>query len=111
MKVSERNNVWTGVKKGQGVSGAKYGIYDTNGNIVKSYETGKELIAISKEDGKIFDNEKLQIGEYYLQEIEAPEHSKKNDKKYYFKVTENGGHVSVTASDDVEEGGYFNNFK
>lgn len=111
VKVSERNNVWTGVKKGQGVSGAKYGIYDTNGNIVKSYETGKELIAISKEDGKIFDNEKLQIGEYYLQEIEAPEHSKKNDKKYYFKVTENGGHVSVTASDDVEEGGYFNIYK
>ena len=111
VKVSERNNVWTGVKKGEGVSGAKYGIYDTNGNIVKSYETGKELIAISKEDGKIFDNEKLQIGEYYLQEIEAPEHSKKNDKKYYFKVTENGGHVSVTASDDVEEGGYFNIYK
>ena len=111
VKVSERNNVWTGVKKGQGVSGAKYGIYDTNGNIVKSYETGKELIAVSKEDGTIFDNEKLQLGDYYLQEIEAPEHSKKNDKKYYFKVTENGGHVSVTASDDVEEGGYFNIYK
>ena len=111
VKVSERNNVWTGVKKGQGVSGAKYGIYDTDGNIVKSYETGKELIAVSKEDGTIFDNEKLQLGEYYLQEIEAPEHSKKNDKKYYFKVTENGGHVSVTASDDVEEGGYFNIYK
>lgn len=110
-KLSERNNVWTGVKKGQGVSGAKYGIYDTNGNIVKSYETGNELIAISKEDGTIFDNEKLQLGEYYLQEIEAPEYSKKNDKKYYFKVTENGGHVSVTASDDVEEGGYFNIYK
>ena len=111
VKVSERNNVWTGVKKGQGVSGAKYGIYDTNGNIVKSYETGKELIAVSKEDGTIFDNEKLQLGDYYLQEIEAPEHSKKNDKKYYFKVTENGGQVSVTASDDVEEGGYFNIYK
>ena len=111
VKVSERNNVWTGVKKGQGVSNAKYGIYDTKGNIVKSYETGKELIAVSKEDGTIFDNEKLQLGDYYLQEIEAPEHSKKNDKKYYFKVTENGGHVSVTASDDVVEGGYFNIFK
>ena len=111
VKVSERNNVWTGVKKGQGVAKAKYGIYDTDGNIVKSYETGKELIAVSKDDGTIFDNEKLQLGEYYLQEIEAPEHSKKNDKKYYFKVTENGGHVSVTASDDVEEGGYFNIYK
>ncbi len=111
IKLSERNNVWTGVKKGQGVSGAKYGIYDKNGNIVKSYETGKELIAVSKEDGTIFDNEKLKLGDYYLQEIEAPKHSKLNDKKYYFKVTENGGHVSVTASDDVEEGGYFNIYK
>ena len=111
VKVSERNNVWTGVKKGQGVSGAEYGIYDLNGNIVKSYEKGKELIGISNENGIIFDNEKLQLGEYYLQEIEAPEHSVKNNKKYYFKVTENGGHVSVTASDDVEEGGYFNIYK
>ena len=110
-KISERNNVWTGVKKGQGVEGAKYGIYDLDGNIVKSYATGKDLIAVSKKDGTIFENEKLKLGEYYLQEMEAPEHSIKNDKKYYFKVTENGGHVSVTASDDVEEGGYFNIYK
>lgn len=110
-KISERNNVWTGVKKGEGVEGAKYGIYDLNGNIVTSYETGKELIGISDANGIIFDNEKLKVGEYYMQEIEAPEHTVKNDKKYYFEVTENGGHVSVTASNDVEEGGYFNIYK
>lgn len=111
IKVSERNNVWTGIKKGQGVEGAKYGIYDLNGNIVKSYATGKELIATSNKDGVIFDNEKLKLGDYYMQEIEAPEHSVKNDKKYYFTVSENGGHISVTASNDVEEGGYFNIYK
>ncbi|MBE5820166.1 MAG: hypothetical protein E7310_05080 [Clostridiales bacterium] len=111
IKVADRNNVWTGIKKGQGVPNAKYGIFDLNGNIVKSYETGKELIAISDKNGVIFDNEKLLTGDYYLQELEAPKHYKKNDKKYYFKVTENGGHVSVTASNDVEEGGYFNIYK
>lgn len=108
VKISERNNVWTGTKKGQGVEGAKYGIYDMNGNIVKSYATGKELIAVSDRNGKIFDNEKLKIGDYYLQEIEPAPHYKKSDKKYNFKITENGGYVSVTASNDVEEGGYFN---
>ena len=111
IKVADRNNVWTGIKKGQGVPNAKYGIFDLNGNIVKSFETGKELIAISDKNGVIFDNEKLLTGDYYLQELEAPKHYKKNDKKYYFKVTENGGHVSVTASNDVEEGGYFNIYK
>lgn len=104
VKISEEDNIWTGVKKDQAVVGAKYGIYDLNGNIVKSYENGKDLIAISNENGVIFNNEKLQVGEYYLQEIEAPEHSIKNDTKYYFKVTENGGHVSITASNDVKIG-------
>lgn len=104
VKISEGDNIWTGVKKGQAVAGAKYGIYDLNGNIVKSYENGKDLIAISNKNGVIFNNEKLQLGEYYLQEIEAPEHSIKNDTKYYFKVTENGAHVSITASDDVKIG-------
>lgn len=106
VKISKRDNIWTGVKKDQAVAGAKYGIYDLNGKIVKSYTTGKDLIATSNENGVIFNNEKLQLGEYYLQEIEAPAHSIKDNTKYYFKVTENGGHVSITASDDVEIGNY-----
>lgn len=89
IKISNENNVWTGVQKGQYLAGAKFGIYDLNGNIVKSYETGKELISISNENGVIFNNEKLQLGEYYLQEIEPPEHYELDSTKYYFKITEN----------------------
>lgn len=106
VKISKGDNIWTGVKKDQAVAGAKYAIYDLKGNIVKSYTTGKDLIATSNENGVIFNNEKLQLGEYYLQEIEAPAHSIKDNTKYYFEVTKNGGHVSITASDDVEIGNY-----
>ena len=45
IKKSKENNMWTGTQKGEYLAGAKYGIYNTNGNIVKSYETGKELIS------------------------------------------------------------------
>lgn len=104
IKKSNEDNLWTNLSKGEYVSGAKYGIYDLNGNIVKSYETGEELISISKEDGTIFEVQKLLLGEYYLQEIEAPEHYKLDDAKYYFKVTENEQKVYLEITDTPEVG-------
>lgn len=104
IKKSSENNLWTNSSKGEYVSGAKYGIYDLNGNIVKSYETGEELISISKEDGTIFETQKLLLGEYYLQEIEAPEYYRLDDTKYYFKVTENEQKIYLEMTDTPEVG-------
>lgn len=104
IKKSSENNLWTNSSKGEYVSGAKYGIYDLNGNIVKSYETGEELISISKEDGTIFETQKLLLGEYYLQEIEAPEYYRLDDTKYYFKVTENEQKIYLEMIDAPEVG-------
>lgn len=104
IKKSNEDNLWTNLSKGEYVSGAKYGIYDLNGNIVKSYETGEELISISKEDGTIFEVQKLLLGEYYLQEIEAPEHYKLDNTKYYFKITENEQKVYLEITDTPEIG-------
>lgn len=104
IKKSSENNLWTNSSKGEYVSGAKYGIYDLNGNIVKSYETGEELISISKEDGTIFETQKLLLGEYYLQEIETPEYYRLDDTKYYFKVTENEQKIYLEMTDTPEVG-------
>ena len=104
IKISNEENLWTNLSKGEYVSGAKYGIFDLDGNIVKSYENGKELISISKDNGVIFDTQKILLGEYYLQEIEAPEHYKLDDTKYYFKVTENEQKIYLEVTDTPEIG-------
>lgn len=104
IKKSNDNNIWTGGKKNQFLAGAKYGIYHLNGKIVKSYETGKELVSISDKNGVIFNKEKLQLGDYYLQEIEAPEHYEIDNTKYYFKVTENEQKIFLEQNDTPERG-------
>lgn len=108
IKRSNGNNIWTGTPEGQHLVGAKFGIYDLKGNIVRSYETGKELISISDENGVIFNNEKLQLGEYYLQEIEAPEHYELDSTKHYFKITENEQKINLELDNTPEIG---NNLK
>lgn len=104
IKKSKDNNIWTGWKKNQALEGAKYGIYNIDGTIVKSCKTGKELISVSDKNGVIFNKEKLRLGEYYLQEIEAPKHYEIDNTKYYFKITEDEQEIYLEQNNTPEKG-------
>ena len=51
---------------------------------------------------------KLQLGEYYLQEIEAPENYELDSTKYYFKITKNEQKIYLEQNNTPEIG---NNIK
>lgn len=59
---------------------ATYGLYNSNGELIETKTTNS--------DGTLtFDNNKLNVGDYYIQEIEAPEGYKLSTEKITFTVT------------------------
>ena len=98
-KVSAYNNIWTGHKKGQALQGAKYGLYDANGNLIDT--------KTSTSDGTLWDNYKLKNGSYYILELSCPEWFEIDTEKHWFEIKNNEQKITVTTKDKVVEGGYF----
>lgn len=58
--------------------GAKYGIYDSDNNYL-------DYVLTNEQGEAVYDN--LPIGDYYIQELEAPEGYLIDTEKYYFSIT------------------------
>lgn len=98
-KVSANNNIWTGHKKDQALQGAKYGLYDANGNLID--------IKTSTSDGTLWNNYKLKNGKYYILELSCPKWFEIDTEKHWFEIKSNEQKITVTTKDKVVEGGYF----
>ncbi len=75
---------FTLIKKGNeetllSLEGAKYNIYYADGTFYRALETNEDGVAYL---------DRIALGEYYLQEIEAPYGFLVNDEKIYFEVVE-----------------------
>lgn len=83
------------VSSSASLKGAVYGIYTKEGTLLNTLEIDKNCKAISKRD--------LLLGEYYLQEIQAPLGYKLDPKKYNFSVTKENADstVVITLYDEV----------
>lgn len=102
-KVASLNNIWTGHKVGDPVSGATYGIFKKDGTLVAKSK--------SNDRGIIFDRYKLECGDFYLQEIEPAPHFQLDQTKHEFTIKNNEQSVELTVENRSEEGGYVNIFK
>ena len=98
-KISADNNIWTNHKKGQALEGAKFGLYDENGNLIDT--------KISTADGTLWENYKLKSGKYYILELENLKWFKENNNKYWFEIKENEQKINLTVENEVVEGGFF----
>ena len=98
-KVSADNNIWTGHKKDQALQGAKYGLYDVNGNLIDT--------KTSTSEGTLWTNYKLKNGKYYLLELSCPEWFEIDNEKHWFEIENNEQKITLTARNKVVEGGYF----
>ena len=98
-KVSADNNIWTGHKKDQALQGAKYGLYDANGNLIDT--------KTSTSDGTLWTNYNLKNGKYYLLELSCPEWFEIDTEKHWFEIENNEQKITLTARNKVVEGGYF----
>lgn len=102
-KVASLNNIWTGHKVGDPVSGATYGIFKKDGTLVAKSK--------SNDRGIIFDRYKLECGDFYLQEIEPAPHFQLDQTKHEFTIKNNEQSVELTVENRSDEGGYVNIFK
>jgi len=102
-KIASLNNVWTGHKVGDPVSGATYGIFKKDGTLITKNK--------SNEKGIIFDKYKLECGDYYMQELEPAPHFQLDTTKHEFTIKENEEKVELTVENRSVEGGYVNIFK
>lgn len=77
------------------IQGAKYGLYDSNDNLISTVITGK--------DGEVTTDKILRPGDYYFKEIEAPEGYNLNTTKYPFKILlgEDKKIKNIIAKDDI----------
>ncbi len=74
------------------LEGAIYGIYDEFNRLVEKITIGKDSTAISND---------LKLGNYYLQEIKAPNGYNLNPEKYYFTISIDDSEKEVVVYDDV----------
>lgn len=102
-KKASLNNVWTGHKVGDPVAGATYGIFKKDGTLVTQNK--------SDENGVIFDKYKLELGDYYLQELEPAPHFELDTTKHEFTIKENEEKIELEVENRSVEGGYVNIFK
>ncbi len=102
-KKASLNNVWTGHKVGDPVAGATYGIFKKDGTLVAQNKSDK--------DGVIFNKYKLELGDYYLQELEPAPHFQLDTTKHEFTIKENEEKIELEVKNRSVPGGYVNIFK
>ncbi|MDO5555127.1 MAG: SpaA isopeptide-forming pilin-related protein [Clostridia bacterium] len=98
-KISEKNNIWTGHKAGDSLSGATYGLYNDSNALLDT--------KTSTSDGTLWANYKLQTGRYYILELDCPKWFEKDNEKHWFEIKNNEQRIDLTMQDYVVEGGYF----
>lgn len=81
VKVSNGKNEVTGDKKGDGLSGAVFEIYDEDLNLVDKIETDGRGIATSDD---------LPLGKYIIKEVEAPRYYFTDGKPLYAEIKTHG---------------------
>lgn len=81
VKVSNGKNEVTGDKKGDGLSGAVFEIYDEDLNLVDKIETDGRGIATSDD---------LPLGKYIIKEVEAPRYYFTDGKPFYAEIKTHG---------------------
>lgn len=108
-KTSSLNNIWTGHKVNDPVAGATYGIYTLDGKIVEI--DGEKAIRTADDNGEIFNKYKLELGDYYMQEIEPAPYFQKDETKHYFTIEKNEQLIELDVQNRPIEGGYVNIFK
>lgn len=105
-KTASLNNIWTGHKVNDPVSGATYGIFTMEGKLVEV--NGELAKKTSDENGVIFNKYKLKLGNYYMQEVEPAPYFQKDNTKYYFTVSNNEQQINLNVKNRSDEGGYVN---
>ncbi len=91
LKTSVNGNELSNISADTPLEGAKFAIYDLEGNLLEELKTNKEGIAISKD---------LPVGKYILKEIEAPKYYKLDKKEIEFEITKNGVELLITVKND-----------
>ena len=77
VKISSKNSDVTGDKKGDGLKGAIFEIYDENLKMVDKIETDNRGIATSKD---------LPLGKYVVKEVKAPKYYFTDGKPFYAEI-------------------------
>jgi len=80
---------------GKKLSNAKIGVYDMNDNLIIDGTTNEKGIL------KI---ENLEIGKYYIKEIEAPKYYKLSDEKIYFENDKDGKVIKINMTNERNTG-------
>ena len=91
VKTSLKDNLLSNILGDMPLEGAKFGIYDLNGNKIEEITTNKEGIAISSD---------LVFGKYKLKEIESPSYYKTNDNEIEFEISKNGEQILINVKND-----------
>lgn len=91
VKTSTKDNELSNISSNMPLKGAKFAIYDLNGNKLDELITNEEGIAISKN---------LFVGKYKIQEIEAPKYYKLSDKITEFEISKNGEEILINVKND-----------
>lgn len=83
-----KSDIETNTSQGDAtLAGAKYGIYDTNDNLI--------VTLITDEFGDAKSDNILNYGSYYLQEISPSEGYLLDDTKYEFSIDQNNGSIDI----------------
>lgn len=69
------------------LKGAIYGLYKKDGTLLEKLEINKKCFAISKRN--------LLLGEYYIQELKAPNGYRLDTKKYFFTITQDNADAVI----------------
>lgn len=85
-KVSADDNKLNHMKKGSPISNTKFEIYSSNGELIQTVETNEEGIATT---------ERLELGHYIIQEVEAGQWYLLNAEKQEVEITENEQIVEI----------------
>lgn len=87
-KISEDENLWTGLSAGSLLEGATYELRNKDGELLKELTTNT--------NGTLNKSLKLKEGKYTLKEIKAPEHYVLDETTYQFEITKNEQKVNFT---------------
>jgi uncharacterized surface anchored protein len=85
------NIIKTDAATGKPLAGAKFGLYDMDGNLIVEAVTGGDGVAS-------FLN--IPYGEYEIKEISAPKGYKKTDKIFKASITEDGQTITIEADNE-----------